>query len=56
MDAADMCQKLEYLMQNRDTLIQQIQMDSPPDDVALTADWLLGELQTGPNAGQVVAS
>ena len=56
MDAADMCQKLEHLMQNRDTLIQQLQMDSPPDDVALTADWLLGELQTGPGAGQVVAS
>lgn len=42
MDAADMCCKLEYLMQNRGAIIDQIRMEPPPDNVALTADWLLG--------------
>ena len=43
MDAADMCRKLEYLLQNLDALKQLTLMEAGPDNVKLTADWLLGE-------------
>ena len=43
MDAADMCSKLEYLLQNFDAVKQQLPLGTGQDNVALTADWLLGE-------------
>jgi len=42
-DAADMCVKLEYLLQNFDAIKQRTVVDSGQDNVKLTADWLLGE-------------
>jgi len=43
MDAADLCLKLEYLLQNFDAIKQRTMLDSEQDNVKLTADWLLGE-------------
>ncbi len=43
MDAADMCRKLEYLLQNYDVIKQQMRIETMQDNVGLTADWLLGE-------------
>lgn len=43
MDAADLCHQLEYLLQNYDAIKQQMCMVTPPDNIGLTADWLLGE-------------
>ncbi len=52
MDAADMCRKLEYLMQNRDAIVHQIRLDPPPDNVAMATDWLLGESHDGSKTSQ----
>ncbi len=43
MDAADMCRKLDYLLQNFDTIKRKTLIESGQDNVALTVDWLLGE-------------
>ncbi len=43
MDAADMCRKLKYLLQNYDAIKQEINMETQQDNVALTANWLLDE-------------
>ena len=56
MDAVDMCRKLEYLMKNRDAIIDQLQREPPPDNVALTADWLLGEKHAGANASHAIGT
>jgi glycosyltransferase involved in cell wall biosynthesis len=56
IDATDMCRKLEHLIQNRSAIIHQIRMEPVPDNVALTADWLLGESQDGSNASHAIGA
>ena len=42
-DAGDLCRQLEYLLQNYAAIKQQIGTVTIQDNVAFTADWLLGE-------------
>ncbi len=51
-----MCRKLEYLVKNRDAIIDQLQREPPPDNVALTADWLLGETHASSNASHAIGT
>lgn len=56
MDAVDMCHKLEYLMQNRSAIIRQVSVEPMPDNVALTANWLVGESQNGSSVSHAVSA
>ncbi len=42
MDASDLCRQLEYLLHNYVAIKQQMRTETIQDNVALTADWLLG--------------
>jgi len=55
MNAADMCRQLEYLLENYDAIKQQTLVEDTQDNVALTADWLLGESPDNSEETQVSA-
>lgn len=45
LDAEDMCAKLAYVVENRDSIRKQLQVESNEDNVGLMADWLTGEMK-----------
>jgi glycosyltransferase involved in cell wall biosynthesis len=54
LDAADMCRKLEGVLQNYNANTRQFCVDA--DNVALTADWLLGESRDSSEEKKVIAA